>query len=175
MTDVDVRALTPQPAPVEAVYRAEYRHLVRYAYLLTRDLAAAEDAVQDAFVALHRRGITDPDEARAYLHVVLLNNARGRWRRAGRERSARLRLVAGARGEAPAADEGLPSADLLAAVDRLPRRQRQVIALRYWAGLSEKEIAAALGVSAGTVKSAAARGLAALSRALPHDQDGGAQ
>ncbi|MCA0438509.1 MAG: SigE family RNA polymerase sigma factor [Austwickia sp.] len=163
----------PMSGGVEGLYRAEYRHLVRYAYLLMRDLPAAEDAVQDAFIALQRRGITAADDARAYLHVVILNASRGRWRRAQRDRGLRLRLVAGATTTQPAADAGLPRAELVDAVNRLPRRQREVIALRYWADLPEKEIAAALGISVGTVKTAASRGLAALARELPTNETGG--
>ena len=55
---------------------------------------------------------------------------------------------------------------VLAALARLPTRRREVLVLRYYAGLSEAEIAATLGISAGTVKSTAARGLATLARAL---------
>ena len=55
---------------------------------------------------------------------------------------------------------------VLAALAALPRRRREVLVLRYWLGLPESEIAATLGISPGTVKSTAARGLAALARRL---------
>ena len=55
---------------------------------------------------------------------------------------------------------------VLAALSELPRRRREVLVLRYYLGLSEAEIAAALGISAGAVKSSAARGLAALARKI---------
>lgn len=55
---------------------------------------------------------------------------------------------------------------VLAAVGRLPRRAREVLVLRYYLDLSDQEIAAALGVSRGTVSSTASRGLAALARDL---------
>jgi RNA polymerase sigma factor (sigma-70 family) len=55
---------------------------------------------------------------------------------------------------------------VLAALARLPRRRREVLVLRYWLGLSEAEIGQVLGISPGTVKSTAARGLAALARDL---------
>ena len=55
---------------------------------------------------------------------------------------------------------------VLAALGRLPRRRREVLVLRYWLGLPEAEIAQVLGISPGTVKSTAARGLAALARDL---------
>jgi RNA polymerase sigma factor (sigma-70 family) len=54
----------------------------------------------------------------------------------------------------------------VAAVRRLPRRQREVLALRYFADLPEHETAQAMGVSHGTVKSTTARALAALGRML---------
>jgi RNA polymerase sigma factor (sigma-70 family) len=59
--------------------------------------------------------------------------------------------------------------ELLAAVDRLPRRQREALVLRYWLELSEREIADAMGVSPGSVKTHASRGLAALGRALKEE------
>jgi RNA polymerase sigma factor (sigma-70 family) len=162
-------------SPVEEIYRAQYQRLVRYAYLLTGQLAEAEDAVQDAFVVLQRRPAiaADPDQARAYLHVVLLNRTRGAHRRVRREASlhGRLRLLASE--AAPAADAVIGTHDdLVAAVNALPRRQREVVALRYWAGLSEREIAVALGVTPGTVKSASARALRSLSRKVSIDAGG---
>ena len=59
---------------------------------------------------------------------------------------------------------------VLAALAGLPRRRREVLVLRYYLGLSEAEIASVLGISAGTVKSTAARGLAALARKLGEEQ-----
>jgi RNA polymerase sigma factor (sigma-70 family) len=59
--------------------------------------------------------------------------------------------------------------EVLAALAALPQRRREVLVLRYFAGLSEAEIAATLGISPGTVKSAAARGIASLARALGED------
>ncbi len=56
--------------------------------------------------------------------------------------------------------------ELLAALDGLPRRQREVLVLRYWLDLSEREIAEAIGVSPGSVKTHASRGIAALSKVL---------
>lgn len=58
---------------------------------------------------------------------------------------------------------------VVALVTRLPRRQRQVIALRYWGQLTEAEIAEALGISHGTVKSTASRALAALARLMDEE------
>ena len=55
---------------------------------------------------------------------------------------------------------------MLAAMDRLPTRQREVLVLRYWSELSEAEIADALGISRGTVKSTASRGLDALEKLM---------
>jgi RNA polymerase sigma factor (sigma-70 family) len=89
-----------------------------------------------------------------------------------RRRAAARRVGAAHRDEPPAKsaeNEVILSEDrrqVLAALARLPRRRRELLVLRYYLGLSEAEIAAVLGISPGTVKSTAARGLAALARDL---------
>jgi RNA polymerase sigma factor (sigma-70 family) len=96
--------------------------------------------------------------------------------RAGR-RFWRREIPATALPEPPATDpyDGLDTAHLvLAALRRLPARQRIVLVLRFWAGMSEREIAEQLGCSAGTVKSRASRGIAALGTDGPLAQAFGA-
>ncbi len=145
--------------------------LLRLATLLTDDQGTAEDIVQNAYVGLlgHWRR-RDDAQAIAYLRVSVVNGARSALRRRRSDR-ARLRLVpdevadtlpepsVGPATEALLADQ---RRRLFAAVTQLPPRQREVLVLRYWGELSEAEIAHLLGISAGTVKSSASRGIAAL-------------
>ena len=136
--------------------------LLRAAWLLVGDWAAAEDLVQTAFERTWPRWgrLADDDQRRAYLHRVLTNAfLRGRRRRwVGEVAVADLPQSA----EPDRSDALAVRASLLAAVRRLPPRQRAVIALRYLADLTEAETAAALRCSVGTVKGYAARALAAL-------------
>lgn len=172
--DRPAHALVPAPAAaptvdVQALYTAHWRYLVRLAVLLVDDVASAEDVVQDAFIALHRRseGLRDPEAALAYLRTSVLNLARSVLRR---RQVVRKHLRVAEPEATAAADHDVLLRDehraALAAVRRLPRHQREVLILRYWSGLSEREIAQTLGISPGSVKSAASRGLATLQRAL---------
>lgn len=150
-------------------YRRDYRSLVRLAALLVDDTGVAEEIVQDAFVAVARRAnIASEDRADAYLRSAVLNGARSRMRRR-RVRARHLRSV-GPPPTAPSAEAPALAAEdsraVMAALATLPTRQREVLVLRYYAELSEAEIAETLGVSAGTVKTHAHRGLAALESRL---------
>lgn len=126
--------------------------LSRAAYLLTGDHQAAEDLVQDTYVVLVRRwqkaGRLDPD---AYVRRILYSRFVDTWRR------RRLREVPTASPrEDPGGDETSAAADRLTlrdALDRLAPKQRAVLVLRYYEDLTEVQAAAALGVSANTVKS----------------------
>jgi len=164
----------PTPIDLHALYQAHWRYLVRLAVLLVDDTASAEDVVQDAFVALHKRAgnLRDPDAALAYLRTSVVNLARSvlRRRQVARKhlRAAEPEATAPADSEVLLRDEHRAA---LAAVHALPRHQREVLVLRYWSGLSEREIAETLGISQGSVKSAASRGIAALHRTLGGDRD----
>ncbi len=162
------------PAPdrpddlVHHLYRAHALTLVRLAVLLLGDRPSAEDVVQDAFMGLHRTmsGLRDRDKALAYLRAAVVNGSRSVLR--ARSRSTRRHVpheppVWSAESAAIASED---RREVLAAVARLPRRSREVLALRYYLDLTEGEIAAALGVSRGTVSSTASRALAALAREL---------
>ena len=160
---------------LRALYEAHWRYLVRFAVLLVDDLGSAEDVVQDAFVALHRRAGTlrDPDAALAYLRTSVVNLSRSVIRR--RQVARKHLRVAEPEAGAPADHDVLLRDEhraALAAVRRLPRHQREVLILRYWGGLSEREIAQNLGISQGAVKSAASRGMATLHAVLPAILDG---
>ena len=146
--------------------------MVRLAVLLVDDLETAEDVVQDAFAGLHRRWATlaSPDAAVGYLRTSVVNGSRSVLRK---RRTMRHAVVPDdVEGGAP--DSSLLLAEehreVLAAIGRLPDRQREVIVLRYWSGLTEAEIAAALGISVGAVKSSTSRGRAAVAAALGGQQ-----
>jgi RNA polymerase sigma-70 factor (sigma-E family) len=157
---------------LQLLYRAHWRYLVRLAVLLVDDVSSAEDVVQDAFVALHRKAerLRDPDAALGYLRTSVLNLSRSviRRRQVARKhlKVAEPEATAGADHDVLLRDEHRAA---LAAVRSLPPRQSEVLVLRYWAGLSEREIADALGISTGSVKSAASRGMATLQKRLRGD------
>ncbi|OLR89660.1 SigE family RNA polymerase sigma factor [Actinokineospora bangkokensis] len=138
--------------------------LRRQAYLLSSDWHLAEDLVQDALLKLYRAwprlGAADPplNYARRTLVRTWLDERRRPWRRR-EDRSGVLPDPAGVGGETERVDARGP---LLAALARLAPRQRAVLVLRYFCGLSVPATAAALGISEGTVKSQSARGLDAL-------------
>ncbi len=154
---------------LEQLYAAHWRQLVRLSVLLVHDVGTAEEIVQDAFVAVHARWsrLRDHDLALAYLRQTVVNRSRSTLR----HRGVVLRHLtrSSAPPPAPAADEALLAGDrrgaVLDAMRQLPQRQREVLALRYYVDLSEAEIADALGISRGSVKSHASRGSATL-RAL---------
>ena len=139
---------------LDVLYTKQWRPMVRLALLLVDDVGSAEDVVQDAFVSMHRRPPRDADAAIAYLRTSVVNGARSVVRR---------RIVEGADHDLRVAAE---HAEVIAALRRLPRRQREVLVLRYWGRLSEAEIARTLGVSTGTVKSTASRALDVLESML---------
>jgi RNA polymerase sigma-70 factor (sigma-E family) len=157
-----------EPPGLVDLYHAHRLSMVRLAILLVDDMATAEDVVQDAFAALHQRWDTlrDVNAALGYLRLSVVNGARSVLRR---RRTARLYVVPREPDHHSAESEVMLAAEhaeVLAAVRRLPRRQQEVLVLRYWSDLSEAEIAEALGVSRGTVKSTASRGMAALAGML---------
>jgi RNA polymerase sigma-70 factor (sigma-E family) len=150
---------------VTQLYAAHYAGLVRMAALLVRNSGEAEEIVQDAFVAMHGRWrrLREPERALGYLRTTVVNKARSLHRRhavADRHLKAATHAT---RDDVPGADDRLLDAEtrstVLSALDRLTPRQREVLVLRYYSDLSEREIAAALGVSTGAVKSHASRGI----------------
>jgi RNA polymerase sigma-70 factor (sigma-E family) len=168
----DLPAWTADEA-LEQLYAAHWRGLVRLSVLLVRDQGVAEEVTQDAFVAVHARWsrLRDPDKALAYLRQTVVNRSRSALRhRAVVQRHADRRTAplveAGADQAALVGDR---RAAVLDAMRELPQRQREVLALRYYLDLSEAEIAEALGISRGAVKSHASRGAAALRLLLQGD------
>jgi RNA polymerase sigma-70 factor (sigma-E family) len=150
------------------LYVAHRLSLVRLAVLLVDDRATAEDVVQDAFAGLAAKdsGLRDPEAALGYLRKSVVNRSRSALRRRRTARGyAPLRSIESVRPDERAvlAEE---HREILAALDRLAPRQREVLVLRYWSGLSEAEIADALGISRGSVKSTASRALDHLEKTM---------
>lgn len=143
----------------EAFFSAHVAGSVRLAHLLTGSVTVAEDLVQDAFAAVFPR-FHDLEEPAGYLRVAVVNACRS-WHRRQRRELSRRHLLADLTGESPV------HSDLLDAVDRLPYRYKAVLILRYWAGLSEREIATALECQPGRVKTWSARALRQLRKDVP--------
>jgi RNA polymerase sigma-70 factor (sigma-E family) len=151
-----------------ALYTAHYRSLVRMASLLLHDTPAAEDVVQDSFIAMHKswRRLRDPEKALAYLRQSVINRARSRLRHLKVvDKHAPAPMPDAASAEVGAM-HALERQHVMAALRSLPHRQREVLVLRYYADLSEAQIAETMGISPGAVKSHASRGVHALRQTL---------
>jgi RNA polymerase sigma-70 factor (sigma-E family) len=156
---------------VTELYSVQYKALVRLAAMLVRDTSTAEEVVQEAFIAMHDgwHRLKDAEKALAYLRQAVVNRSRS---------VLRHRMVVEKNAPKPAPD--MPSAEhgamallersaVIAALRGLPERQREAIVLRYYADLSEAEIAAAMEISRGAVKSHTARAMASLKAVLEQD------
>lgn len=176
VTDTLLAGVTLEPVAKEwdatqavtEIYSTHYRSLVRLAVLLVRDVATAEEVVQDSFVAMHSawRRLRDSDKALSYLRQSVVNRSRS---------VLRHRVVVDRNAPKPAPD--MPSAEqgalsllersaVIAALRTLPLRQREALVLKFYADLSEAQIAASMGISQGAVKSHTARGMASLRAVL---------
>ncbi len=150
------------------LYTRHYRKLVRSAWLLVRDVPTAEEVVQDAFVSMHDawQRLKDAENALAYVRQAVVNRSRSVLR----HQMVIERYLEKAPPDMPSAEHGalvsLERAAVVAALRNLTARQREAIVLRYYADLSEAEIAAVMGISRGAVKSHTSRGMAALRAAL---------
>lgn len=134
--------------------------LLRFGVLLCGDRAQAEDLTQEALARVYVRwSRLRGDNPEAYARRTMINAQASWWRSPwSARRVAVVPDLAGPDAYASADDREM----VLAALRTLPARMRAVVVLRYWLGLSEQETAAELGVSAGSVKSQASRGLARL-------------
>jgi len=153
------------PEAFEAFYRSEYSAVVAVVYGLTGGAAVAEDLAQEAFLRAHRdwTRVEQMDSPAAWVRRVAVNLAMSRFRRLRAEAGARLRLGR------PSASWDVSDTDHQAfwsEVRRLPRRQAQVIALRYIDELPVADIAGVLGVAEGTVKALLHQGRTRLGRQL---------
>jgi RNA polymerase sigma-70 factor (sigma-E family) len=156
------------------LHQEHYRPLVRLAYLLLGNRAVAEEVVQDAFVKLQLKwgGLRHPEKAPAYLRSAVLNGARSMLR----HRKVVDRHDARRTADPPWVDPeteavaALEHDRIVAAMRRLPDRQREALALRYYLDLSEADMAKIMGVAPGSVKTHVHRGLASLARLLEEER-----
>jgi RNA polymerase sigma-70 factor (sigma-E family) len=166
-----VRSVDSVQPVAEILFRRQYPILLRIAYSLLGSREGAEDAVQDAFVSLHRHwhGLRDPEAAEAYVRAAVLNRCRSRIRTRVRD-SLRTSDDPAVALPVVGSDEVVVSREdaavVGAALRRLPRRQREVVTCRYLLELTVAETAETLGISDGAVKRHAHRGLRALHTAL---------
>src|SRR5258707_520811 len=151
-----------------AMYTTEYRSLVRMSAVLVGDVCTAEEVVQECFIAMYGawRRLRDVDKAVNYLRRSVVNRSRSVLRR---------RMVA--ERHAPKHEPDMPSAEqgaitqlertaVLVALRSLSARQREAVMLRYYLDLSEQQVASAMKISRGAVKSHTARAKAALRSVL---------
>lgn len=149
-------------------YSAHYRSLLGLAALLLDDTASCEDVVQEAFIRVHsaRSRVKDPDKTLAYLRQTVVNLSRSTLRR----RILGLKLLSKPMPDMASAEEGAYEAlerdELKRALRGLQRRQREVLVLRYFADMTEEQVAQTLGISRGSVKAYGSRGIAALRVAM---------
>ncbi|MET8141268.1 sigma-70 family RNA polymerase sigma factor [Sphaerisporangium sp. NPDC005288] len=156
----------PAGTVLAGMYGEHRLALVRLAMLLVGDLESAEDIVQDVFSRLHAKG---PQALTlAYVRVCVLNASRSVLRRRGVAARAALGRTADEPVDSAetAALLGESRQEMLAALHRLPRRQREVLILRYYLDLSDADIARATRVRESTVRSNVSRGLDRLEREL---------
>jgi RNA polymerase sigma-70 factor (ECF subfamily) len=166
-----LRAQRGDARAYEELVRPHQEIAFRVAYVITRNAADAEDAVQEALVkawrALGRFRAGEP--LRPWLLQIAANEARNRRRSAGRRERLTLRAAASPGEAAPSPEEALLATGdrerLLDALEALPDAAREVLACRYLLDLSEEETAGALDVRLGTVKSRSARALEKLREA----------
>ena len=156
---------------VTALYSTHYRSLVRLSALLLRDVATAEEVVQDSFVAMHAgwRRLRDSEKALSYLRQSVVTRSRS---------VLRHRMVVDRNAPKPPPD--MPTAEqtafaqlersaVVTALRTLPARQREALVLRYYGDLSEAQIATAMGISRGAVKSHTARAMTSLRSVLEQE------
>ncbi|MET3984301.1 RNA polymerase sigma-70 factor (sigma-E family) [Streptomyces sp. PvR034] len=149
-------------------YQAHYRSLLGLAALLLDDTASCEDVVQEAFIRVHsaRSRVREPEKTLAYLRQTVVNLSRSALRR----RIIGLKLLSKPMPDMASAEEGayeqLERDDLIRSMRGLQRRQREVLVLRYFADMTEAQVAETLGISLGSVKAYGSRGIAALRVAM---------
>jgi len=162
-----VEAIEPTRAELlDVLFRTHYTPLLRLAVVMLGSREAAEDAVQDAFVALHRNwfSVREREAAEAYLRSVVLNRCRSWVRRQVTQRSARPLAVV-RRVEESAEETSMVRDEVgsvVAVMRTLARRQREVLACRFVLELTVRETARLLNISEGAVKAHTHRGLQVL-------------
>lgn len=150
-------AVSAAPVDVESLYRTHRRDLVSLARIVCGSGSVAEEAVQEVFVSLHRRRPSiERGREFAYLRRATLLQLRGGWRRQGTARKHLHSVVDQQHAEPPTPESVAVDRDrrdrIDAAMRTLSQRQRECVALRYFADLTEPAIAHELGLSVGSVK-----------------------
>jgi RNA polymerase sigma-70 factor (sigma-E family) len=150
-----------------AFFAQHYNELARFAFLLVGDHAAADDVAAEALAEAWKgwARVSTADRPLAYVRRIAANIAANRTDRQVKERRS-WRLWGGGRSEQAPRPDSEAAVDLQAALLRLPARKRACVVLRYYYDLSERETAATLGISVGTVKSQSSRGLEELATHL---------
>lgn len=146
------------------LYQDQWVPMVRMATLLTGSAESAEEMALDGLVAAHlrREHFEHPDQARAYLRSSVVSRTRA---------ANRHRVVADQQarsGRLPSRD---PQDEVLAVLEALPQRQREVLVLRYFLDLDDEDIAETLRIAVSAVAAHAHRGMHAVRAAV--DPDGG--
>ncbi len=141
-------SLVSRDADFRAFYAGEYPGLARYCHSLVSDRELAHDLAQESFTRMLGR-LTTVDDPRAYVYGVATNLIRRAWRKRAQDASA-VGAIAGEPARSMPSHEG--AVTVRAAVERLPKRLRDVVLLHYWSDLTVTDVAAAVGRPAGTVK-----------------------
>jgi RNA polymerase sigma-70 factor (sigma-E family) len=166
LQELDLRNVE-RAATITRLFDAHHAELTRLAALLGAG-AESEDLVAEAFYRIQRKwgGLRDPDAALPYLRSIVCNLARQRYRHqqvVQRHQEMSLQDVGSAESEVVLRED---QREVVVALQALPDRQREALVLRYWLDLNEAEVAKAMGISTGAVKSHTSRGMAALARQL---------
>jgi RNA polymerase sigma-70 factor (sigma-E family) len=162
---------TDADSAITDLYGAHYRSLVRLAALLVHDISTAEEVVQDSFVALHAglHRLRDSEKTLSYLRAAVVNRSRSVLR----HRVVVDRNAPKAAPDMPSAEHGamalIERSSVVSALRSLPDRQREVVVLRFYGDLSEAQIAAAMGITRGAVKSHTSRAMSALRSVLERE------
>ena len=156
---------------VAALYAERYRSLVRLATLLVGDVATAEEVVQDSFVALHAnwRRLQDIGKAAGYLRQCVVNRSHSVLRHRGVVNRSVLQPLPDVPSAEAEAMKVLSRSAVITALQGLSPRQREALVLRYYAGLSEAQIASTMGITKGAVKSNVSRAMSALRAVLAEE------
>lgn len=160
----DAPAIVAPYVSFDALYEVEYAPMIRLAAIMLGDREQAADVVHDSFAKVFERW-ERLDRPGGYLRTAVVNGCRDRRRRA---------LIRGRTVLPRRVDAQLGADDMLELLDQLPGKRRDALVLRFYLDLSEADIAEALGVRPGTVKSLVSRGLAQLAELLGVDEANGA-
>jgi RNA polymerase sigma-70 factor (sigma-E family) len=156
------RRSVPVESSFEELFMTQFVAMRQFAHLLGAD--DPENIAQEAFVRVHRRWghLREPGKALAYLRRTVANLATSRLRHLKVSRKHPLPLPADVVSAETSALNGLRHSALWRGIEELPRRQRQVVVLRYWLDLDVAEVAALLGIAPGTVTATTSHALARL-------------